>query len=245
MLDAAQVVPAQVLLDEHPVHGGRGAEGGDIIFGEHGQDVRRVEPVKVVGEHRALAQPLAVQLAPQGLAPAGLADGEVEAVGVDAVPVLGGDVVAQGILVGMGGDLGIPRGAGGEEHEHQIVPAGGVGGALVLAAVHGVFLVKAVPPLPGPPGHDFQPKAGAVLLRQLHLTGGVPVGGADDGADLRRVEAVGEVMLLELVGGGDGYSSQFVQAQDGEPELIMPLQHQHYPVPPPDAKGLEVVGRPA
>ena len=244
VLDAAQVVPAQIVLDEHPVHSGRGAEGGDVIFGEHGQNVRGIKPVEVVGEHRPLAQPLAVELAPQGLAPAGLADGEVEPVGVDAVPVFGGDVVPQGILVALGGDLGVAGGAGGEEHQHRVVPRRGVRRPLELAAVHGVLLVEVVPALTLAAYQDLQPQAGAVLLGDVHLTGGVPVGGAEDGADLGGVEAVGEVVLLELVGGGDGHGPQLVEPQDGEPELIMPLEHQHHPVPLPDSQGLEVVGRP-
>ena len=37
---------------------------------------------------------------------------------------------------------------------------------------------------------------------------------------------------------------QLVEAQDGEPELVVPLENQQHPVPPPDAQGLEVVGRP-
>ena len=87
-------------------------------------------------------------------------------------------------------------------------------------------------------------QGGAVLLRDLHLMGRIPVGGAEDGADPGGVEPIAEVVLLEQVGGGDGHGPQLVEAQDGEPELVVPLEHQHHPVPPLDAQGLEVVGRP-
>lgn len=35
-----------------------------------------------------------------------------------------------------------------------------------------------------------------------------------------------------------------MEAQDGEPELVVPLQDQHHPVAPFNAQGLEVVGGP-
>ena len=74
--------------------------------------------------------------------------------------------------------------------------------------------------------------------------GGVSVGGAEDGADPGGIEAVGEIMLLEQVGGGDGNGTQLVEAQDGEPELVVALEHQHHPVALFDAQALEVVGGP-
>ena len=73
--------------------------------------------------------------------------------------------------------------------------------------------------------------------------GGVPVGGADDGGNTARLEAVLKVVLQKLIGGGDGDGADLVQSQDGIPELVVALEHQHHPVAPLDAQGGEVVGR--
>ena len=91
-------------------------EKGDVVLSEHRQDVRRVKFVKVIDEDRAFAQPLAVELAPEGLAPARIGDGEVEAVPLAAVPVLCRDVMSQGVGMAVLGHLRIAGGAGGEEH---------------------------------------------------------------------------------------------------------------------------------
>ena len=64
MLDAGQVILHDILADHHAQHGGRRAEGGDVVLGKHGQDLFGMEAVKVIDEQRRLAQPLAVQLSP-------------------------------------------------------------------------------------------------------------------------------------------------------------------------------------
>ena len=72
MDNRGEVVFADVLLDQHAVHGGRCAKCRDMVLCEHRKDVLRVEAVEIVHEDRRLAQPLAVELAPQSLAPAGV-----------------------------------------------------------------------------------------------------------------------------------------------------------------------------
>ena len=244
VLDGAEVEAAQVVLDEHPVHRGRRAEGGDVIFRKQRQNLLGVEAVEVVDEDGRLAEPLAVELAPEGLGPAGVGDRQVQAVGVDLVPVFRRDEVAQGIFIIVGRQLRIAGGAGGEEHQHRVGAAGGVLGPGEVAAEEGVFLVEVVPALAAAADEDLLPHLGAFRRRQVDLVGGVAVGGAEDGADVRRMEAVAEVLGLELVGGGDGHGAQLVEAQDGEPELVVALEDEHDPVAPFDAQGLEVVGGP-
>ena len=72
--------------------------------------------------------------------------------------------------------------------------------------------------------------------------GGVTVSGTQDGRNTSCLEPIGKVMLHQLIGGRNGDGTQLVQTQNSEPELIVPLQHQHDPVPPLDAQTLEVVG---
>ena len=62
-----------------------------MVFGEHGQDVGGVKAVEIVNEESAFTHPLTVELAPGRFGPAGIEDGEMQTVGVDAVPVFGGD----------------------------------------------------------------------------------------------------------------------------------------------------------
>ena len=73
--------------------------------------------------------------------------------------------------------------------------------------------------------------------------GGVPVAGAQYGADPRGLEPVFEVVGLQLIGGGNGDGPQLVQPQNRRPEFPVPLQHQHHPVALFHAQGFKVIGR--
>ena len=147
MVDGSKVVIGKILLDKHTVHGGRRAEGGDVELLEHGQNLLGVKAVKVIDEHRSLAQPLAVKLAPERLAPAGLGDGEMQPVALDQMPVFGCYVVPQRILVAVHGDLWIARGTGSKEHEHGIVAAGCIVAPAETAREERILFVKVVPAL--------------------------------------------------------------------------------------------------
>ena len=242
MVDGGQVIVLQVHLDEHPQHGRRGAEGGDVVLPEHRQDVRRVKLVKVVYENRALTQPLPVQLAPQGLAPARVGNRQVQAVPLAAVPVFGGHIVAQRVGVLVGRHFGVAGGAGGEEHEGNVIAAGSVRRAVIAAGKERVFRIEVMPAFPDAVDHDQGFDAGAFGRGALGDLRCIPVGRADQRADAGGVEAVFKVVLLQLVGGGNGDGPQLVQRDHGEPELVMAFQHEHDPVPAPDAQGSEIIG---
>ena len=158
-----------------------------------------------------------------------------------AVPVLGRDVVRQRILVGMHRDFGVARGARGEEHEHRVPPARGILGAVEVGAVKRVFLVEAAPARPLSPHQQLLLQRAALGLGQLHLVRHIPVCRADNGADSGGAEAVAEIVLLELIGGRDDHRPQLVQPEDGKPELIVPLEHQHHTVALFDSERLEIV----
>ena len=75
------------------------------------------------------------------------------------------------------------------------------------------------------------PEAGALGL-DLEEGVGVPSsGGGDHGGHLDRVDPVGQIRGREQVGGGNGHRPQLVEAHQGVPILIVPLQQQHDPVP--------------
>ena len=117
---AGQVVVGDALLDEEPEDGGRRAEGGDAVLFDHVKDVGGDELVKIVDKNAGPGQPLSVELAPDRLSPAGLGQSQMDAVGVHVVPVDGRDDVGQGVLVAVEDHLGLPRGAGGEVHQHPV-----------------------------------------------------------------------------------------------------------------------------
>ena len=230
VLDGTEVEAGQILLDQHPVHRGRRTERCDVVFGEHRQNLLGVEPIKVVDEHRTLAQPLAIQLAPERLAPAGLGDREVQSAGLHPVPVAGRDVMAQRIFVAVNGDLRIAGRAGREEHEHRIVAAGRVVLARVAPGEQAVFRVKVVPALALAADENLRQMRTRVGLRDVDLMCRVAVRRTDDRAHARRLEAIGEIMLHQLVRRRDGDRAQLMQAEDRKPELIVPLEHQHHAV---------------
>ena len=55
---------AQILFDQHTVHGGRCTEGGDIVLCKHGQNLFCVKPIQVINQDSTFTQPLTVELAP-------------------------------------------------------------------------------------------------------------------------------------------------------------------------------------
>ena len=79
-----------------------------------------MEAVEVVGEHGGFHEPLTVVLAPHGLAPARVGDGEVQAVGTHVVPVLRRNEVRDGVFGVMQHHLRVARSAAREVHEHGI-----------------------------------------------------------------------------------------------------------------------------
>ena len=79
-----------------------------------------METVKVIGEYRRFAQPLSVDFAPECLTPAGVGYGEVDAFGVDLVPMPRSHDVTQGIGVIVFDHFGISGGAGAEKDQHGI-----------------------------------------------------------------------------------------------------------------------------
>lgn len=69
----------------------------------------------------------------------------------------------------------------------------------------------------------------------------IPVRGADDSLDARRVEAVLEVMLDQQIRCRDDDRAEFVERENREPEVVMPLENDHDAVALADSERLEVV----
>ena len=214
-----------------------------MILGKQRQNVVGVEAVKVIGKDGALRHPLPVELAPKRFAPAGVRNGQVQTVALDAVPIFCRDVMPEGVFVAVRGNFGIARCAGGEEHGADILAAGRVGSALEFSGIEGVLFIEAVPALALSADQDLGFQLGAGLGGFVNGVRDRAVRRCDDGADACGLEAVFKVMCKELIGCGNGNCTELVQGEHGEPKLVMPLKHQHYAVALLDAEGAEIVRR--
>ena len=58
---------------------------------------------------------------------------------------------------------------------------------------------------------------------------------ANDHLDIGGVRPVHDILLGQQVRGGDHYRPQFMQGDDGEPELIATFQDQHHHIAPSDS----------
>ena len=126
MLYCRKIVACKILFHHHAQHCRRRAECGDFVFAQKRHDVAGVEAVEIVYEHRALAHPLTVQLAPERLAPARIGYGKVQTVRLAAVPVLGGHEMTERVCMAVLDHFRLARCAGGEEHKRRVAPAGGI-----------------------------------------------------------------------------------------------------------------------
>ncbi len=242
MDDGGKVILREIFLDHHAVDRRRRAKRRYLIFSQQRQEVLRVEALKFERRHRAFAEPLPVELAPERLAPARIGNGQVQPVGMDAVPVLCGHEMPERVFAAVGGDLGVARRAGGKEHQHGVVALNRVLGALKAAAEARILLVEAMPAFAASADENARLQRRAAFLAKLRLCGNVAVRRADDSGDVRGLIAVGKVVRHELIRCRNGHRADFMQREHGKPELVMALEYQHDLVALLDAERKEVVG---
>ena len=118
VLKRREVVGVEVLRHHETVHRRRAAQGRDLVLRDKRENLARVEAVEIVRKDTGLHEPLPVVFAPDGLAPARVGDGEVNAVGLHVVPMLGGDEVRNGVTRVVKHHLRIAGRTGREVHEH-------------------------------------------------------------------------------------------------------------------------------
>ena len=68
--------------------------------------------------------------------------------------------------------------------------------------------------------------------------------GADNHLDVRSICPIDNIFLRQQVSRGNYDGTQLMQRDDGEPELVPPLQNQHHHVAASDAERLEISCRP-
>ena len=119
--DMRQIELRQILLNQIPVNRRRRTECGDLIFCEFVEKRRRVKTIHVIYKIRCSHNPLAVNLAPAALGPAGIGDTDMQVVRCQLLPVMGGHDMAERMLMAVHNHLGHPRRTGCEiEHERII-----------------------------------------------------------------------------------------------------------------------------
>ena len=110
----------------------------------------------------------------------------------------------------MGGDFRISGGAGGEEHKHVIVSAGGVGRAVIVGAEKVKLRIKIVPAVSVLSDHYLDLKCRTVAGRFVDTIGYAVVLGADYSRNVGCLKAIFKIVSLELMGGGNGHCADLV-----------------------------------
>ena len=226
-LKGGKIVAAEILLDEKAVDGRRRAEAGDMVLGQHGKHLLGVEAVEIVDEVDRAGDPLAVELAPAALGPAGIGGGDVDALVGEVVPEGAGDEVADAVAEIVRQHLGHAGGAGGEVDEHHVFRRG------VVAAVHGVRrlgeqAIKVLKALVRAAQRGGDAQVRALFLRSAHVGEQFFLAHADERAGVGGVYAVGDVLFLQLVRGGDLDGADAHQPQRAQPVFIAALEHQKH-----------------
>ena len=118
ILKRREIIGVEVLRHHETIHCRRAAQSRDLVLRDKRKNLARIETIEIVRENASFHKPLPVVLAPHGLAPARVSDGEVNAVGLHVVPVLGGDEVRDGITGVVKHHLWVTGRAGRKVHEH-------------------------------------------------------------------------------------------------------------------------------
>ena len=126
VLELRQVVGVNVALHHEAVHRGWAAKRAHVVLAHHVEDLVATKAIEVIGKDARLHGPRAIELAPHGLAPTSVGNGEVQAtVANHVVPELCGDGVRQRIGAVVQDHLGVARGAAREVHDHGLVDRDG------------------------------------------------------------------------------------------------------------------------
>ena len=242
MLNRRKIKSGQVLLDQHAVHRGRRTECRDLILRKHRQNFFCIKAVEIINKHSRLTQPLTVELSPEALGPAGVGDGQVQPVRVDLMPVFCSDKMSKRIFIVVCCNFRVSGRTGGKEHEHWLVAAGRVVPARIAAGKQAVFRIEIVPAVPAAANHDLCQLHPGVGLCNVDMVRSIAVCRAENCTDARCLEAVREIMLHKLIGSRNRNGADLVQTQNGKPELVMPLEHEHHAVAASDAERGKVIG---
>ena len=245
VVDAGEIEFCHILLQHEAEHRRRRAERRDLILRDLFEQVQRHEFIHVVGENDRAADPLSVDLAPAELGPAGVRNAHVQLVFLHALPVLRRDDVAERVRKIVLHHLRHASCAGGEVHEHDVVPARRliVGRALEHVGKPLELIVQREPALAVVDDHDLVLQGGDVALCGFDLLDDKRVVDADDRLHRSGVAAVNDVLFRELQRARDQDGAELMQRRRADPVFPAAAQDQHDDGSLADADASEKVRR--
>ena len=228
VFERAQIIGGHILLEHKSEHCGRAAEAGDFILFEYREYFCGMELVIVIDKNAALHKHLAVKLAPNSLAPAGIGYCQMNAVGVDIVPIFGGCQMCKGICVRVHCHFRISCSAGREIYYHRLI----VLRFNSLEMRIGIFHIghKVIPAVALAVDHYSRLYRGALRQSRIDVLGDLAVACADNRFYGSGIRSVNYIMLLEHESCGDNDRAELMQGENSEPELIMAFEYNHYHV---------------
>jgi hypothetical protein len=234
-----KVVTGKVFADEITEDGGGRTEGGDTVLLYLLEDIGGVELLVVVDKDGSAGDPLPIELPPDGFSPTGIGNGEVEAVGAKIVPETSGGDMGKGIGVVVGDHLGITGGAGSEVHDGGIGVLVGMRGTMERWGGGDTFVEVMKTRGNGWTNGDEGLQGWRNGGGGTDLGEDIVVTGADDHLDIGSIVTVDDVFGGEKVCSGDDDGAEFMQGNDGIPELLPAFEDDHDFVAMPDTEGLE------
>ena len=221
----AQIIGRYILLKHKSEHRGRAAEAGDFIFFKYRKNLGCVELIIVIDKNAALHEHLAVKLAPDRFAPAGISYRQMDAVCGDIVPILGGSQMRKGICMSVHRHLRVTGGAGREIDYHGFI----IFRINSFEMRIGFFHVshEVIPTVTLAVDYNSRLYRGTLRQSLIDLLGNVAVARADDRLYCSGVRSVDDIMLLQHECCGDNDRAELVQSENGEPELIVTLEDNH------------------
>ena len=120
VLQRRQIILVKVGLHHEAIHGWRAAQRRDLVFLDQTKNLVGMIAVEVVREHARFHQPLAIVLAPNCLAPTRIGNREMNAVGIDIVPMLGSGKMPDCVRRIVQNHLRVARRTAREVHQHGV-----------------------------------------------------------------------------------------------------------------------------
>ena len=238
--EGREVVAAEVFADEETIDCGRRTEARDVVLLHLPQYLLRRKLLVVEDEDAGSGKPLAVELAPNGLAPSRVGYGEMDAVGREVVPENTGREMADSVEEVVCHHLRLARRARGEVENHGVA----VGIHEARATECGSFPDFCMPVVE-PFRHVGTNRDEQVYRRTLghgllHFAQNVRLAHADDGLHGGCIVAIDDVMAGEHVRSRNRHGPEFVQGKHRNPPFQSALLDEHHHVAAPDVKGMQV-----
>ena len=144
------------------------------------------------------------------------------------VPIFGSDVMSQWVFIIVCRNFRIRCCTRSKEHQHRIVSARHIFWFCKVCREKLNVFVKAVPGLACAAYHDFQFQCCISTGSLIHFTGNIAVCRTNDGIHFTCFETIFEIFAGKQICRRDRDGPNLMKRKDGEPELEMTFQNEHY-----------------